>query len=595
MAFQAPVTVEEMLKGIHEKQYLLPAIQREFVWGPGQILKLVDSLMRGYPIGSFLLWDVESAAAQSFQYYDFITHFHERDAPYATKAVVPAGNGITAVLDGQQRLTALNIAVYGSHAQKRLWGRQNNPNAYPKRRMYLNLLGAPDHEELGLQYDLRFLTEKDARPAEGEPDRWYPVGDVLTLGDNGPAIMDEIGSRGITEIPPAYKRLHALYEAFRSKKPINWYLEKDQSADKVLDIFVRVNSGGTPLSYSDLLLSMATNQWTGRDAREEVRDLVQEINHRGSRDFTFSKDVVLKTALMVAGVNLAFRVGNFTRENMAEVEAHWDDTEKALLGAATLLAGFGYTGQTLTADSVIIPIAYYLARAGHGTHYLESSATAGDRRRLRQWVTRSLLKQGIWGSGLDTLLTRLRAAIDADTSGTFPVEALEQEMAVLGKSLRFEDADIDELLRMKYGGQRTFAVLSLLYPGLDLSKQFHQDHVFPKSRFTPQRLRAAGVLGDDVPDFRDRVNLLPNLQLLGGTANIEKQDKPPAEWMAATYTQDERRVYEQDNDLTDLPLDLTGFLDFYEARRARMRQRLKQQLQPATAPQEAVLESAGQT
>ena len=53
---------------------------------------------------------------------------------------------------------------------------------------------------------------------------------------------------------------------------LSWRSHKIQN--KVLDIFVRVNSGGTPLSYSDLLLSMATNQWQDRDAREEVRTLV---------------------------------------------------------------------------------------------------------------------------------------------------------------------------------------------------------------------------------------------------------------------------------------------------------------------------------
>ncbi len=56
MTFQTAVTVQEILAGIHEKRYLLPAIQREFVWDQDQIRRLVDSLMRGYPIGSFLLW-----------------------------------------------------------------------------------------------------------------------------------------------------------------------------------------------------------------------------------------------------------------------------------------------------------------------------------------------------------------------------------------------------------------------------------------------------------------------------------------------------------------------------------------------------------
>ena len=63
MSFQTPVTVQAVLEGIHRKDYLLPAIQREFVWDPDQIRQLVDSLMRGYPIGSFLFWKVDAANA----------------------------------------------------------------------------------------------------------------------------------------------------------------------------------------------------------------------------------------------------------------------------------------------------------------------------------------------------------------------------------------------------------------------------------------------------------------------------------------------------------------------------------------------------
>lgn len=65
MSFQTPRSIEEMLTAIHKREYLLPAIQREFVWNSGQIAKLVDSLMRGYPVGSFLLWNVESETVSS--------------------------------------------------------------------------------------------------------------------------------------------------------------------------------------------------------------------------------------------------------------------------------------------------------------------------------------------------------------------------------------------------------------------------------------------------------------------------------------------------------------------------------------------------
>lgn len=575
MSFQTPRSVEEMLTAIHKREYLMPAIQREFVWGADQITKLVDSLMRGYPVGSFLLWDVKPETAQSYTFYEFLTNYHERDNPYADKATVPSGNGTTAVLDGQQRLTSLNIALYGSYAEKKKYAWWNSADAFPIKRLYLNLVDEPDDEGLGTKYDLRFLTDREAAPAENEVNKWFRVGAVLDLANAGPAIMRELEQRGIAGSADAFQRLYDLYEAVRVLKPMNYFLVTDQDTDKVLEIFVRVNSGGTTLSYSDLLLSMATNQWQELDAREEVRSLVSEINSNAGRRFSFSKDVVLKAALTIADVDVRFKVTNFTRGNMAKVEAAWPQIKGALLRAATLFQQFGYNERNLTASSVIVPVAHYLHLRGAGDSCLDSTADAADRFALQRWVTRSLVKRGIWGSGLDTLLTRIRDVLRTNVEGGFPVAAVEEAMATVGKSLAFDNAEIDELLNLKYAGQRTFSVLSVLYPGLDLSKKFHEDHIFPKSRFTKKKLTEAGVPADKIDDYLAAVNLLPNLQLLAGTANIEKQDSLPAAWIDVAFpSEDKRATYLAENDLDGLPLDLGNFTAFFEQRKQRIRTRL---------------------
>jgi hypothetical protein len=575
VSFQTPRSVEEMLTAIHKREYIMPAIQREFVWSPDQIAKLVDSLMRGYPVGSFLLWEVQPETVQSYTFYEFLTTYHERDNPYAAKATVPAGTGTTAVLDGQQRLTSLNIALYGSFAEKKKYAWWTSPDAFPMKRLYLNLVDDPADEELGLKYDLRFLTDRAAAAEPGEADKWFRVGAVLDLANSGPAIMKELARRGVADSGEAFQRLYDLYEAVRVLKPMNYFLVNDQDPDKVLEIFVRVNSGGTTLSSSDLLLSMATNQWRELDAREEVRSLVDDLNGNAGRQFKFSKDIVLKTALVIADVDLRFKVSNFTQANMAKVEAAWLDIKHALLRAAALLHQFGYHERNLTANSVIVPIAHYLHLRNAGDSYLDSTADAADRLVLQRWVTRSLIKRGIWGSGLDTLLSRIRDVLRTGSAAGFPVAAVEATMAAGGKGLVFDAAEIDELLNLKYNAPRTFSVLSVLYPGLDLGRQFHEDHIFPKSRFTRKKLIAVGVPVDEVDHFLDAFNLLPNLQLLAGTANIEKQDALPAEWMATAFPSEEKRkTYAAENDLDSLPLDLTDFLAFFEERKLRIRNRL---------------------
>jgi hypothetical protein len=234
----------------------------------------------------------------------------------------------------------------------------------------------------------------------------------------------------------------------------------------------------------------------------------------------------------------------------------------SLAAGGDVASAVRYNERNLTANSVIVPVAHYLHLRGAGDSYLDSTADAADRLALQRWVTRSLVKRGIWGSGLDTLLSRIRDVLRTNSTNGFPVAAVEEAMAAVGKSLAFDNAD-RRAAQPQVRGQRTFSVLSVLYPGLDLSKKFHEDHIFPKSRFTKRKLLDAGVPLDSIDDYLAAVNLLPNLQLLAGTANIEKQDGLPAEWIDTAFpSEDKRATYLGENDLDGLPLDLADFTAF---------------------------------
>jgi hypothetical protein len=452
----------------------------------------------------------------------------------------------------------------------------NNPAAFPKKRLYIDLRDDSGVDELGMVYTFAFLTDRDASAPSGEPDIWYRVADVMQLKDSGPAIMAELERRHLVGTP-AFNVLYGLYQAIREKALMNAYVEESQDPDKVLDIFVRVNSGGTQLSYSDLLLSMATNQWQDLDAREEVRSLVAELNDN-SAAFNFTKDLVLKAGLVLIDVSdIRFKVSNFTQQNMALMEKNWPNIRSALVTTTKLVASFGYSGRTLTASSAIIPIAYYLNLRGLGSSYLHSSSHASDRLVIKRWLTRSLIKRGIWGSGLDQLLTRIREVLRDGGLQGFPAEAIETAMSSAGKSLRFEDAEIAELCDLRFGSPRVFPVLATLYPGLDLGMSFHEDHIFPRSRFTRARLTRAGIPPEQVDDYLAKVDGLPNLQLLAGLPNVEKQAMLPSEWLKGPHfpTAEQRENYIVTNDLEGVPADLFGFPVFFEQRRRRIEERLR--------------------
>src|SRR5215471_11590044 len=273
MPFQTPITVKEAIDDIHSKKYLLPAIQRELVWAPEQIERLFDSLMRDYPIGSFLFWYVEKSRSQDFQFYEFIREFHQRDSRHNAKANVDGEADIIAILDGQQRLTSLYLGLRGSYAFKEAKKRWDNDAAFPARKLHLNLLKRyAGEEELDLKYDFAFLTEQEAKQRNGEDYFWFRVGEILGFKEhyevNNYLIANGLMNRPAEKSIFANRTLFKLFSVIHEERVINYFLEKNEALDKVLNIFVRIKTAGTPLSYSDLLLSIASASWKERDARE---------------------------------------------------------------------------------------------------------------------------------------------------------------------------------------------------------------------------------------------------------------------------------------------------------------------------------------
>ncbi|WP_224549391.1 DUF262 domain-containing protein [Mesorhizobium sp. CA16] len=572
-------TIAEALGRIQTKSYVLPAIQREFVWKPEQIERLFDSLMQGYPFGTFLFWKVEAATSGKFKFYDFVLNYHQRDAAHCPELGKLHHQSVTAVLDGQQRLTALNIGLRGSMAIKQPNKWWTNPDAFPLRTLRIDLLAPSSPDEDGVRYRFKFLD--DGQVARDEGAHWFKVPNILGMED-GPAMLESLMERGLSgeALKGAYAILDRLHRVVNSHNLINYYEEETQDLERVLNIFIRLNSGGTILSYSDLLLSIAVARWKQVDARAEIHKLVDELNRIGT-GFALSQDFVLKAGLMLADIaSVGFKVENFTTENMLALESNWLSIRSALVRTVELASSFGLNGQTLKADSALLPIGYYLYKKGAPGNYVTHSQFASDREAIRGWLVRSIVKaSGIWGSGLDTLLTALREVIQANDPGAFPAEQLRQAMSQRGKSLTFEPAEIEDLVHIEYGDKRTFPLLSLLFPFVDLRNQFHVDHVYPISRFTPRRLQNQGFGETEAEVLARHANTLPNLQLLEGAINNEKRATMPMAWLAAHLPDAASQLqYRTLHELGELPTDLQDFESFYAARRDRLRIKLTEML-----------------
>jgi len=578
--YQTGETIKETIELVQRHEYILPAIQREFVWQPEQIERLFDSLMRGYPFGTFLFWRVNAESSGRYKFYDFVRDYHERDNPHCPSLPTQTDR-VTAVLDGQQRLTALNIGLCGSMAiklPKKWW---NNPDAFPVRHLYLNLIGEIKDDEHGSKYQFEFLTEQQYEQGDEDTTCWFKVGDILSM-ESGPALLAWINERLPQEQTNlAFSMLDRLHRVVHTDKVVAYYEEKSQDLTRVLNIFIRLNSGGTVLSYSDLLLSIAVAQWSCLDARMEIHNLVDELNKTGEH-FAFSQDFVLKAGLLLTNIgSVGFKVENFNQENMAILEERWPDVRRALILAVRLLSSFGFNGQNIRAASALLPIAYYLSELNPGERYLTTASYAKDRGAIRSWLTRSILKSsGIWGSGLDTLLTALRETIKKKGQEQFPLEELERTMARRGKSLMFENEELDELVELKYGKPRTFALLTLLFPFVDCHNHFHIDHIFPQANFTKTKLRKSKFSEDEIDLYQNMRDNLANLQLLDGSANLEKQQTMPSQWLQNMYPNVEsQKNYCEKHLLGDVPETMAEFEGFFKQRKAMLRQQIGKILQ----------------
>ena len=462
----------------------------------------------------------------------------------------------------------------GTYASKTKYKRRDRDDAFPRRRLCVDLGQPISGEEVELRYDFRFLTKEEAKDKDKN---WFLVKRILEF-ENLSDINAYLRKHNLIKPPYPEKVLTRLLFAIRHETLINYYEEDDQSLDKVLNIFIRVNSGGTELGYSDLLLSIATAQWKKIDAREEVLNLVDDLNRTGS-GFGFNKDFVLKACLVLADVkNIGFRVGNFTRQNMVVIEGLWQRISASLRLAVELVDRFGYDSRTLTSTNALIPVAYYLFIRELPDTFVDRSESAEDREAIRGWIVRALLS-GTFGGASDTTLSAARETIRVAISNagkypSFPQSQLDDRLSV-----RFDEEDIDFLLTKKYGSREAFSILAILYPWVDFSNKFHQDHIFPRAQFSRGRLHRAGVREADHAGLQERRDQLPNLQLIEGVRNQVKSSKLPSVWAKEEFrTDDDLENWKSRNFVGFLPENLGGFEEFFEDRLKLMKRRLMKEL-----------------
>ena len=177
--------------------------------------------------------------------------------------------------------------------------------------------------------------------------------------------MPDTVSRGQEKI--ALNTLDKLYRVIWKDGVIAYYTETDQSYDRVLDIFIRANDGGTKLSKSDLLLSMITSKWDGISARQEIYSFIDFLNGELDVRNQLDKDFIMKACLVLSELDQRYKVGNFTAANLKLIETNWKRIKTGLEVTLRLVNRFGINGENLTSVNALLPIAYYLFKIERGS------------------------------------------------------------------------------------------------------------------------------------------------------------------------------------------------------------------------------------
>ncbi len=401
-------------------------------------------------------------------------------------------------------------------------------------------------------------------PENDEKHFWFKVGDILELEESS-KILNYAQEHGLNSLEEknALDLLGKLKDAFHDKKLISFFEEKEKNLDKVLNIFIRVNSGGVKLSYSDLLMSILTASFSS-DIREKMNELVDALKDKGFPNV--EQDQVLKTCLLLIGKDTTFELKNFNKNNVKKIEENWEKITESIYNAAKLLGTFGYAGH-LGSAYTLSSLAYF--------YFLNPKMDKNDEEQALKFVRNAQI-MGYFSGSTDTKLSIIAHSIKE--ARTF--EAFNDNLAKHQTNpLKITNDAIEGMVSFDHP-TKVFPVLQILYPNLNYkTTTFHIDHIYPKSKFKKENEKLD-------KDFYGNHSYIYNLQLLEGTENSAKKDKDPESWLKEEYKNEQAQAqaiekYKKRNYIDPkLKLEWENIKEFREKREEAIIERLKEVLLP---------------
>ena len=584
----------EALNYISCRRYVLPSFQRDYVWKMEQIEELFNSVRLGYPFGTLLLWRINNGGdanvLQTEYFYTFIQNFCEdkNNTGQQKWSFPPNNNDYWVVLDGQQRLTSLNIGLLGSYRKRARYQRKNNPD-YPEYRLYM--LVSEDAEN-----PFRFIENEESHRAECFTElktgkKWLLVRTIFRANKTRNLIRPyTLSDREQDRVDEFKDNLDKLNIDFSEITGFDY--------DEATNIFVKVNSGGTVLEMSDILNSITITTWKKVNAKEEFKDLAESVVKLG---FNINTNYIVKAILFLYHSDVRSQIQGFT-SFITTIEERWEGIKAAIIDTFMMMKSFGLSHSSLGGYNVTLPVLYYIYHR-QIKRPATTPAFADDRASIKRWILSAILMK-IFSSSSDATLRSIRSVfiekaqraacedenkpflyssiasesvwlpIRQDVS-IFPTQEIKNKLA---DDWYMSEESIGKLLTDTQKGDRySLPILALLYPSFDLNAViYEQDHLHPWNRYEQ--------MPDDYKANKENkklYNSVVNLQLLQKESNIQKSDTPLVEWVEKLTKGCDtagRQAFLECHIIPDVSLQEKDVAEFFKARQQLLIDKLKKEL-----------------
>ena len=313
----------DLISEIQKGQIKVPKFQRNFVWSLEKTAKLLDSILKGYPIGTFILWETNERLND-------IKNIGNLELP-----AIPDDIKVQYVLDGQQRITSLYAAFLGAKIQKE--GEKKITNYAD---IYVDLDGDVENND-----DQIIISEKP------EKDTFITLHEVLNFNEN----LLEIKEKFTDE---QFKRIHQYAQTF-STYDFSTIVLRKEDIDSAIEVFTRINTGGQTLTLFEIMSAKTYDEEQDFDMEVRFQELLKELEER--KYDTISSSVILSVLSLILSKNKECKRKVILQLDKQDIIDIWDDVISALKESVDYFRSVYRipVSAILPYDSLLVPFAYF--------------------------------------------------------------------------------------------------------------------------------------------------------------------------------------------------------------------------------------------